>query len=94
MAAARSCESPGEERHEITLPERFTRTVTVMVPSIPARLALEGYSAAGIFRAAFASVSPTTGAFGSAFGAFVALLSAVAVGAGEVAVAGCGGTSA
>ena len=94
IAAARSCESPGEERHEMTLPERFTRIVTVIVPSVPARLALEGYSAAGTLMAAFASVSLTTGAFGSAFGAFVALLESVSVGAGDVVVADCGGRSA
>ena len=37
IAAARSCESPAEERHEITLPARFTRMVTVIAPPIPAR---------------------------------------------------------
>ena len=88
IAAARSCESPGEVRHEITLPDRLTRIVTVIVPSVPARLDLAGYSASGTLTTAPASVSLTTGAFGSSVGVRVAL-SFVGSGAGAVAVSGC-----
>ena len=65
-AAERSCESPLEVRQETTLPVWFTRTVTMIVPSIPAALALLGYSADGTFTAAPARDSLTAGAFGSA----------------------------
>lgn len=92
IAAARRSESPGEVRHEITLPDRLTRIDTVIAPSIPARLALEGYSAPGTFTTAPASESLTTGAFGSPVGVVVAL-SMVGLGAGAVAVSDCGGTN-
>ena len=65
-AAERSWGSPLEVRQEITLPVRFTRTVTIIVPPVPAALALLGYSADGTFTAAPARDSLTTGAFGSA----------------------------
>ena len=41
-AAARSWESPSKVRHDMTLPARFTRTTTVIVPWIPLLLAFSG----------------------------------------------------
>ena len=64
-AAERSCESPVDVRQETTFPVRFTLTVTMIVPPVPAAFARLGYSADGTFTTAPARDSLTTGAFGS-----------------------------
>ena len=66
-AAARNRASPGDVSHEITLPSRFTRTVTVIVPETPAVLALMGYSALGSLISVPARGPPVTGRSTSGF---------------------------